>query len=70
MRLPSARMNDYGVKKVRFRKEGFIGVSDMLLQVSDVSKPLVSVTRILDKGNTAIFSKSQEVRSSSTTRLA
>ena len=29
----------------------------MLFQVTDVGKPLASVTRILDKGNTVVFSR-------------
>ena len=52
-----AKMGDYGQKRIRFKKEGLSGVSDMLFQVTDVGKPLASVTRILDKGNTVVFSR-------------
>ena len=31
----------------------------MLFQVTDVGKPLASVSRILDKGNTVLFSRKQ-----------
>ena len=40
-----------GQKRIRFKKEGLGGISDMLFQVTDVGKPLASVTRILDKRN-------------------
>ena len=52
-----AKMDNYGEKKVRFRKEGLSGVSNMLFQVTDVGKPLASVARILDKGNSVVFSR-------------
>ena len=54
-----ARMENYGEKKVRFKKEGLAGVNSMLFQVTDVGKPLASVAKILDKGNTVIFSRGQ-----------
>ena len=52
-----AKMDKYGEKRVRFRKEGLEGINNMLFQVTDVGKPLASVTRILDKGNTVVFSR-------------
>ena len=52
-----AKMDNYGEKKVRFKKEGLNGINSMLFQVTDVGKPLASVTRILDKGNSVIFSR-------------
>ena len=52
-----AKMENYGEKKVRFRKEGVTGINSMLFQVTDVGKPLASVSRILDKGNTVVFSR-------------
>ena len=52
-----AKMENYGEKKIRFRREGLSGINDRLLQVTDVGKPLASVTRILDKGNTVVFSR-------------
>ena len=44
-----AKMDNYGQKRIRFKKEGLSGVSDMLFQVTDVGKPLASVTRMLVK---------------------
>ena len=41
----SARMETYGEKKVRFKKEGLAGVNSMLFQVTDVGKPVASVAR-------------------------
>ena len=52
-----AKMDNYGQKRIRFKKEGLGGISDMLFQVTDVGKPLASVTRILDKGNSVVFSR-------------
>ena len=52
-----AKMENYGEKKIRFRREGLSGINDMLFQVTNVGKPLASVTRILDKGNTVVFSR-------------
>ena len=46
-----------GQKRIRFKKEGLSGVSDMLFKVTDVGEPLASVTWILDKGNTVVFSR-------------
>ena len=54
-----AKMENYGEKKIRFRKECLGGINDMLFQVTDVGKPLASVSRILDKGNTVVFSRKQ-----------
>ena len=53
------KMDNYGEKRVRFKKEGLNGVNSMLFQVTDVGKPLASVAKILDKGNTVIFSRGQ-----------
>ena len=44
-----AKMDNYGQKRIRSKKEGLGGISDMLFQVTDVGKPLASATRILDK---------------------
>ena len=52
-----AKMENYGEKRVRFRKDGLDGISNVLFQVTDVGKPLASVTRILDKGNSVVFSR-------------
>ena len=50
-----SKMDGYGHKRIRFKKEGLSGVSDMLFQVTNVGKPLASATRILDKGNTVVL---------------
>ena len=50
-----ANMDNYGQKRIRNKKVGLSGNSDMFFQVTDVGKPLASVTRILDKGNTVVF---------------
>ena len=52
-----AKMDNYGQKRIRFKKEGLSGISDILFQVTDVGKPLASVMRILDKGNTVVCSR-------------
>ena len=44
-----AKMDNYDQKRIRFKKEGLGGISDMLFQVTDVGKPLASVTRILSE---------------------
>ena len=54
-----AKMENYGEKKVRFKKDGHTGINNMLFQVTDVGKPLASVSKILDKGNTVVFSRGQ-----------
>ena len=52
-----AKMDNYGQKRIRFKKEGLGGISDMLFQVTDVGKPLAFVTHILDKENSVVFSR-------------
>ena len=54
-----AKMENCGEKKIRFKKEGLGGINDMLFQVTDVGKPLASVSKTLDKGNTVVFSRKQ-----------
>jgi hypothetical protein len=51
------RMDNLGEKKVRFRRNGSLATNTITFQVTDVSKPLASVSRILDKGNTIVFSR-------------
>ena len=50
-------MDNLGEKKVRFRREGSAAVNSITFQVTDVGKPLASVSRILDKGNTVVFTR-------------
>ena len=47
-------------EKMQFRRNGSKTVKSITFQVTGVSKPLASVSRILDKGNTAVFSRSGE----------
>ena len=51
-----AKMDNYGKKRVRFKKEGLNGINSTVFQVTDVGKPLASVPRILDNGNSVVFS--------------
>jgi hypothetical protein len=53
-----ARMENQGEKKVRFKKSGSDSLNSITFQVTDVGKPLAAVSRILDKGNTVVFSRS------------
>ena len=43
---------------MKFKRAGSNAVNFITFQVTDVSKPLASVSRILDKGNAVIFSRS------------
>ena len=54
------RMENLGEKKVRFRRDGSSHVSSIVFQVTEVGKPLASVSRILDKGNSVVFSRNGE----------
>lgn len=54
------RMDNMGEKRVRFRREGSAAVNSIMFQVTGVGKPLASVSRILDKGNSVIFSRNHE----------
>ena len=51
------KMDNLGETKVRFRREGTTGVNSIKFQVTDVGKPLASVSRILDKGNSVVFTR-------------
>ena len=52
-----AKMDNNGEKRVRFKEEGLNGINSMVFQVTDVGKPLASVSRILDKWNSVVFSR-------------
>ena len=54
------KMENHGEKRVRFRWNGSEAVNSITFQVTGVNKPLASVSRILDKGNTVVFSRSGE----------
>ena len=52
-----AKMENLGEKKVRFKRDGGHEVNNITLQVTDVGKPLASVSRTLDTGNRVVFSR-------------
>ena len=54
------KMENHGEKRVRFKRNGSEAVNSITFQVTGVSKPLASVSRILDKGNAVVFSRSGE----------
>ena len=54
------KMDNMGEKKVRFRREGSEAVNSITFQVTGVGKPLASVSHILDKGNSVVFSRHGE----------
>ena len=39
-----AKMDDNGERRVRFKKEGLNGINSVVFQVTDVGKPLASVS--------------------------
>ena len=54
-------MNHYGEKDVKFRGiQGNHHLSQMKFQISDVTKPLAAVTRIVEKGNIVQFGPEKE----------
>jgi hypothetical protein len=55
-----AKMENMGEKKAKFRTNGTQAINGITFQVTDVSKPLASVSRILDKGNRVVFSRGPE----------
>ena len=50
-------MENYGEKRVRFMRKGATSVDAITFQVTDVSKPLAAISRLLDKGNTVVLSR-------------
>ncbi len=50
-----AKMDNLGKKKVRLKRDGCHEVNSITFQVSDVGKPLASVSRILGKGGRVVF---------------
>ena len=58
--MEGARMGNMGEKKAKFKRDGMHGINGITFQVTDVSKPLASVSRILDKGNRVVFSRGAE----------
>jgi hypothetical protein len=52
-------LKHYGEKVVNFKPDGQLGMASMKFQVSDVTKPLASVARIVEKGNVVQFGAGQ-----------
>ena len=52
-----ARMDNLGEKRAKFKRMGSDEVNGITFQVTEVSKPLASVSRILDKGNRVVFDR-------------
>jgi len=50
-----SRMENYGGTQVRFEKDGKLKAMDF--QVTDCKKPLASVAKIIDRGNSVVFDK-------------
>ena len=54
-----AKMDNCGEEKVKFRCTENSAINKTTLQVTDVGKPLASVGKILDRGNTVVFSRKE-----------
>ena len=54
-----ARMENFGEKRVKFKCTESNVMNKITFQVTEVGKPLASVSRILDKGNTVVFSRNK-----------
>jgi hypothetical protein len=50
-----SRMGNYGQKRVPFKTKGGDGAQSIVFQVTDVTKPLAAVSRIVEKGNVVQF---------------
>jgi hypothetical protein len=50
-----SRMGNYGQKRIPFKMKGGDGVQSIVFQVTDVTKPLAAVSRIVEKGNVVQF---------------
>ena len=53
-------LKHYGEKVVKFKTQGQEGMGSMVFQVSDVTKPLASVARIVEKGNVVQFGAGED----------
>jgi hypothetical protein len=53
-------MANFGEKNVKFRCSEGAPMNKITFQVTEVGKPLASVSRILDKGNTVVFSRGKD----------
>jgi hypothetical protein len=50
-----SRMGNYGQKRIPFKMKGGEGAQSIVFQVTDVTKPLAAVSRIVEKGNVVQF---------------
>ncbi len=55
-----SRMGNYGQKRVPFKMKGGDGDQSIVFQVTDVTKPLAAVSRIVEKGNVVQFGPKPE----------
>jgi hypothetical protein len=51
------KMENMGEKRVRFKKAAGGGMNSIMFQVTDVGKPLAAVSKMLDQGNTVVFTR-------------
>ena len=57
MAANGARMENQGEKKIWFKKSGCEVLNSTTFHVTDVGKPMAAASKILDKGNTVVFSR-------------
>ena len=55
-----ARMANFGEKSVKFKCSEGAAMNKIMFQVTEVGKPLASVSKILDKGNVVVFSRGKK----------
>ncbi len=55
-----ARMDNAGEEKAKFKRDGMRGINGITFQLTDASKPLASVSRVLGKGHRVVFSHCAE----------
>ncbi len=67
-----SRMDNYGQKRIPFKMKGGEGAQSIVFQVTDVTRPLAAVSRIVEKGNVVHFGPRPEdnfIRSESGKKL-
>jgi hypothetical protein len=57
------KMDNMGEKRVRFKKACGGGMNSIMFQVTDVGKPLAAVSKMLDQGNTVVFTRKEGQKS-------
>jgi hypothetical protein len=53
-------MANFGEKSVKFKCSEGAAMNKIMFQVTEVGKPLASVSKILDKGNVVVFSRGKK----------